>query len=134
LISYTIDAIRTVGLWDERYCNIGCQEGDYFIRQRLFNPNSTVNDKRHWREFNPINDMIVIPHPTGWDREEPSHKASIPYHGISNKIFELKYGKVNHMHWDEGWKYKLTNGQFIMYPYFEKDFAIGNPNYSKCYI
>jgi hypothetical protein len=130
--SYTIEAIKKVGLWDERFCNIGCQEGDYFVRQRLFNADKcTINDKRHWREHNPIETGVIVPYNTGWDREDVHHRASIKYHGISNVIFMLKYNNASHMHWDEGWVYEMHYPQSMMYPYFEDKFAINNPNYIK---
>ena len=31
-ISYTPNAIKRIGLWDERFCNIGYQEADYLLR------------------------------------------------------------------------------------------------------
>jgi hypothetical protein len=53
LCSYTVDAIKKVGIWDERYCGIGYQEADYFLRSVFHNPERTsLNDSAHDRIFN----------------------------------------------------------------------------------
>ena len=44
-MSFKPEAIKKIGLWDERFCNIGFHEGDYFLRAFLFNKEfTTLND------------------------------------------------------------------------------------------
>ena len=33
---FTTDSVKNIGLYDERFCNIGYQEGDYFLRALLY--------------------------------------------------------------------------------------------------
>ena len=130
--SYTVDSIKKVGLWDERFCNIGCQEGDYFLRQLLFNKErSSIKDSMHGRSNNILEfDFVNYYKPTGWQRQDVYHHASSKYHGLSNAIFHLKWGYINHMAWNDLIEMPtIKNPQAILYPYFEDKFAYGNPNY-----
>jgi hypothetical protein len=44
----TSNAVKQVGLFDERFCNIGLQEADYFLRCLLYNKDrSSLNDIEH---------------------------------------------------------------------------------------
>lgn len=53
--SYTVDAIKDIGIWDERYCGIGYQEADYFIRAAYHSGDKvSINDFGHRRAINPI--------------------------------------------------------------------------------
>ena len=46
--SFTPDAVEKVGLFDERYCNIGGQTHDYHFRQAIYNKEgSTIKDFYH---------------------------------------------------------------------------------------
>jgi hypothetical protein len=129
--SYTVEAIKKVGLWDERFCGLGYQEADYFLRQRIFNPrNSSINDKMHQRFFNKIDfNILDYSKQSGFDRCDEFHHASLKYHELSRDIFRLKWGELSPQNWKEEIECELKNQQFIMYPYFESKFAIGNANY-----
>jgi len=127
--SYAVDSIKKVGLWDERFCNIGFQEADYFLRQRLFNPNCSIKDIRHGRIFNGIDkDIVNYSKLTGWDREDINHHESAKYHKLSGKIFRMKYDGFNPRDWDGNFP-GIHNQQAILYPYFEDKFAFNNLNY-----
>ena len=53
-VSYLPEAVRKIGLWDERFCNIGYHEADYMLRARIHNPDkSTINDHIQERVWNP---------------------------------------------------------------------------------
>jgi len=125
--SYTVDHIRHVGLWDERFCNIGYQEADFFIRSyRYNNIRSSINDPKHRRLHNPIENSIISLDDSliGGMRGDESHIASQKYHEISRKILLEKWGDFE-ANWTEE---KLKNlpshsllRSHIYYPYFEKD-------------
>jgi hypothetical protein len=131
LLSYTPTAIKRIGLWDERFCNIGFQEADYFLRAALYHTNKiSLNDKMHARMFNELENNIIEYMPAGYQREEPYHKQSMQYHHFSLQVFIAKWGysPVNvdnsAISWDNISAFEnkkpLTTG-FIFYPYFEKD-------------
>jgi hypothetical protein len=53
--SYLPEAVRKIGMWDERFCSIGYQEGDYFLRALIYNrENSSINDIQHGRLHNAV--------------------------------------------------------------------------------
>lgn len=125
-ISYTSESIKKVGLWDERFCNIGYQEADYFLMQMLYNTNgSTINDYKHKRVHNTETNNIINHTQTGHDRGDISHLASKKYHSISENVYIMKWGKSPYNHSINDWNYeKLKNlkpliPSFIYYPYFE---------------
>lgn len=131
-VSYTSDSIKKVGLWDERFCNIGYQEADYFLRQLLYNPeSSTINDEHHRRIHNSENNTITERYLNGYHRREKSHLDSMKYHHVSQKIFKNKWN-INPEKWDTTEISKLKPGihSYIYYPYFEKDIiTLGEQNY-----
>ena len=131
-VSYTPTAIKRIGLWDERFCNIGYQEADYLLRAFIYHSNKvSINDFMHERVYNKLdtNDIIEII-PTGWQRYEPYHRESVQYHNISKNIFIQKWGF--HPSNDDGaaiqfsFDVDMQNKKpllpnFIYYPYFEKN-------------
>jgi hypothetical protein len=139
--SYTINHIKKVGIWDERYCNIGYQEADYFIRSYLYNKERTsINDYNHKRIHNKLveqptttpsgiigTDKIIELDDSlkGGMRGDESHIQSSRYHYISKKILDQKWGIEFEGSWsEEKLKHLPRNSKissFIFYPYFEKD-------------
>lgn len=60
--SYLPEAVRRIGLWDERFCNIGFQEADYFLRALIYNrERSSINDPMHGRLHNAVEGNAVTP-------------------------------------------------------------------------
>ena len=58
IVSYTPEAIKKIGLWDENFCGIQHKEADYWIRALIWNKEkSSINDVLHNRLLNSI-----IPH------------------------------------------------------------------------
>jgi hypothetical protein len=122
-ISYTPDSIKKVGLWDERFCNIGYQEADYFLRQLIYNTDfCSINDSYHGRVHNSCDNSIVKNTTSGHDRGEISHMESKKYHDISKNVYNKKWG-----HPPSDWLNisELKNlhpliDSYIMYPFFEK--------------
>lgn len=140
--SYKPDHVKKVGLWDERFCNIGYQEYDYFIRSYLYNREKiSINDPKHARVFCPIQNKIINESDNliGGMRNDPRHLDSIKYHSISRNILRLKWGNtIDNLNKQTGWveelKYLSTINEskipnFIYYPYFEKDIDLTNKNY-----
>jgi hypothetical protein len=127
-VSYTVDSIKNVGLWDERFCNIGYQEADYFLRQLLYNTNGcSINDGNHFREHNPVINNIIKHTTCGYDRGDEFHFESMKYHNISENVYKLKWGDRPFNHGVNGWNFETLKQlspkihSFIYYPYFEKD-------------
>jgi hypothetical protein len=72
LVVHTIDSVRTIGLFDERFNGLTHQESDYFIRSRLYYPShSCLHDYFHGYVYNPqeMSKMILnVSIPTGYFR------------------------------------------------------------------
>ena len=123
--SYKPEHIKKVGLWDERFCNIGYQEYDYFIRSYVYNrDNSSIND-RLFKSYNQIECEIISndDHLVGAGRKDKRHLDSEIYHEISKNILIHKWGQES-----INWNIEYLNGisksniqNYIYYPYFEKD-------------
>lgn len=128
-ISYTTEAIKKVGLWDERFCNIGHQETDYFIRvARHLYETSTYNDVDTHLPFhiNPVINNIIEIMPTGNSRRDINHIKSQEYHNHSLNILFKKWGLNGHPAYlkstlDDVLNYNQILNNYFYYPYFEKD-------------
>lgn len=132
MISYTPNAIKKIGLWDERFCNIGYQEADYLTRTFIYlNDQSTINDFSHNRLHNslPQNEWVIDIIPTGNARNESYHHKSSLFHPHSKHMFKFKW----EIDPDRGFKdvVGLTSKtpSFILYPYFEKDIETLNEQF-----
>jgi hypothetical protein len=128
--SYTPDAIKKIGIWDERFCGIALQAADYFWRSVLFNKDkSSIQDPRHQRVHNPIfpesiqlsqnlfvdSDVRLIDQ--SWSNDKNNE---VP---IAQKLIKYKYG-YDPYPWTkqkiESSKAEFKGLNFITYPYFEK--------------
>jgi hypothetical protein len=130
-VSYTPRGIKQIGLWDERFCNIGYQEADYLLRAFIYHSErASINDFMHTRVYNEIDNNVIEIIKTGWQRFEPYHAESSQYHNISKGIFIEKWGF--HPSKDDGAAIEFTFDDnmkskkpllpnFIYYPYFEKN-------------
>lgn len=119
-MSWKIEAVRRVGLFDERFCGLACQEGDYFIRQAIWNKErACITDHAHKRLCNPTDKVLCIR--THDDIQEVHKKLSQSHHDINNKLYILKWGS----RWNWGGELKehppqpLINS-YMNYPWFEK--------------
>lgn len=119
----TKSSIEKIGLFDERFCNIGYQECDYFMRAILLNRDmSSINDHRHGRPYNTVVNDVVCDKRCN-DVQLAHHKLSNIYHNISNNVLIHKWGKniaiadiFNEYIQSE---FPVIPKQFITYPYFE---------------
>lgn len=125
--AFKSEGVRNIGLYDERFCNIGHQEADYFLRAYLYNKDcSSINDYCHNRLHNTVDKEVILNTLTGGMRNETYHLESAKHHSISAKLFHAKWGdEVVTRDWDINKQYasvtecKLKN--HIYYPYFELD-------------
>jgi hypothetical protein len=128
-ISYTPNAIKKIGLWDERFCNIGYQEADYFLRASLYlKEKSSINDYHHGRLLNQIgeeNDIIVNYHYSENSPMHTYHLDSMVHHPHSLNMFYTKWHNIhpqsNALHLVDSNYFSPMIPSFILYPYFEKD-------------
>lgn len=123
------ECIKNVGLYDERYCNIGYQEADYLLRCLLYlEKKSSINDYQHGRLLNIYNNNIIQKTLSGFNRQESSHIESFKHHDISGNFFHEKW-KCNANHWNDSLIHKtnVLNSKapfvktWMLYPYFEKN-------------
>jgi hypothetical protein len=140
--SYRPNHVKTVGMWDERFCNIGYQEADYFIRSYLYNKDrSSINDYNHKRIHNSLESDTRIITPSGFYgvdeiinlddnlkggmRGDEYHIESLKHHDISKNILDKKWGIEFECNWSEEKLQKLPIrskiDNYIFYPYFEKE-------------
>jgi len=136
--SYLPDAVIKVGLWDERFCNIGWSEGDYFLRSMIYNRDRTsINDPGHGRLHNPLegnsyeslsntisersDSLLIVTPPMNRDRKN-AHASSMDFHGHGEAIFRHKWG-VSDCDWtpEHFALQKPLVPSYVTYPYFEKD-------------
>jgi hypothetical protein len=120
--SYLPEAVRKIGMWDERFCSIGYQEGDYFLRALIYNrENSSINDIQHGRVHNAVGsstynndaamdfrievedrgaenrgmireDSMLITLPLRNLDRKKAHVSSMRMYGIPNAVFLHKWG------------------------------------------
>lgn len=126
--SWRPNGIKNIGLYDERFCNIGFQEADYFLRAYLYNRDfSSINDIHHGRLFNMYKEFpIIVDHkyPIGAFRNDPHHKKSERFHLLTHSLFFHKWGDdIKPAYWRENdtlskvIECKILN--YVFYPYFE---------------
>lgn len=121
-VSYTPAGVRQVGLWDERFCNIGYQEADYFLRlAKYLRGKASINDVFHGRVLNPIPDIIITQGETGFKRGDPAHMASMAFHAHSRKMFLRKWNLRDPEKWSDISSVAEQIDSYVLYPYFEKD-------------
>jgi len=124
-ISYNSNAVKNIGLWDERFCSIGYQEADYLLRARLYHKEkSSIQDESHGRILNPIPRKPINIIPTGNSRREEYHREASKNHIYNKNLFIKKWGIDPDTDWvstqlDDIDSPRIDN--YILYPYFEKD-------------
>jgi hypothetical protein len=138
--SYLPEAVIKVGLWDERFCSIGWSEGDYFLRNIIYNRQGcSINDIGHGRQHNPLegnaftpsldpdavierSDSLLITIPQLNSDRKDAHASSMKFYGLCEALFRHKWG-LSDIHWTAE-HYAVRRSlvpSYVMYPYFEKD-------------
>ena len=151
ICSYLPEAVKKIGLWDERFCNIYYQEADYFLRATIYNnAKSSINDLQHKRVLNPIEgskigknisnvasgkksnsnenraETPLVITPNNDDSRQLAHLESGKYAMTSYSIFKYKWGfHTPPYDWTDNFLKNLPkrtlSPNFFTYPYFEKD-------------
>jgi hypothetical protein len=120
--SYTPNAIKKIGMWDERF-HYGFGEGDYFLRAiKYLSARSTINDFAHGRVWNPTLHLAKRPEPddTRLNEQGRSHQ----FRGLSWEVFLYKW-KLFEMEgrWPDNIQEMVDKtvpvAHHILYPYFE---------------
>jgi hypothetical protein len=121
-MSYTPEAVKKIGLWDERFCTLGYHEGDYFLRALRYNKNRvSINDpggERNWQQVHPL---VIKPSDS---HGLPDHLASWKYYPVCRRLWEMKWGEWKDCSWSIEQMSNVIKPQipcYMMYPYFEKD-------------
>ena len=123
-MSFTPQVVRRVGLFDERFNNIGFQEEDYLIRAKMWHPDRISINYSMWDHVNKVafplhnpiseEENILQDSFNGYQRGDIDHFTSVRYHTYGHILLWQKW--VNP-------KRERTPGipSWIMYPYFECD-------------
>ena len=130
ICSYTPEAVKNIGLWDERFCSIGFHEMEYFTRAYLYNGNkSTINAGTN--KHNILHDIQqYFPYrPNRNEIREKEHVRSSIFHTLNWKLLTDKwFDNTPNIEPKDYWNTfkkigrkhsKLKN--YLTYPYFEKD-------------
>lgn len=119
--AYKVDAIKKIGLWDERF-HYGFGEGDYFLRAIKYLPEySTINDHAHGRVWNPTLVLARRPEPDASRYTEQSRAHQ--FRGLSWEMWRNKWALDSlEGRWPDNVEElvaSIDNTQYILYPYFE---------------
>jgi len=139
IVSYRPEAVKKIGMWDERFITPANKEADYYIRALIFNKEkSLINDRIHGRLLN-SSDALVLD-TSEYQGGEPEWKA-IKSNNISregwyhtSQIFYWKWKDTwkqqpNYRGWLTHWTKEFVDNppippkvpNFVQYYYFEKD-------------
>lgn len=122
-LSFTVDSVKNIGLFDERFCNIVHQEGDYFNRALIFNKDkSSINDFHHGRTLNTFltsaNDNSFIFRKNS--NTNLTWNSTVQCHEHITNFFVSKYSE-DPRNWNPSNPPKLLKKLNLLYPYFEFD-------------
>ena len=124
--SYTPEAVKTIGMWDERFCSLTFQEADYFFRAYIYNRDkSSINDSFHNRLLNSTFEIV--------GRTNIRNQSSNNYvHSYTMNLFKAKWYNCE----PERWNFNVASlptasaiTNFVLYPYFEKHINLDGKNY-----
>ena len=116
-ISILPDAIKKIGLFDERMCTLGYYEGDFLLRSWLYHKEKiSINDHHHKRVWNETVPIV---------KRASDEKSTPRFMNHSGNIFALKWPGIDSQRWHKS----LFNNppehssieNYIYYPYFECD-------------
>ena len=146
LCSYTPEAVKRIGLWDERF-PWGYHVADYHVRAaKYYGEKSSINDLGHGRVWNPLpgnkgsyathpggnSNVVLAPHHDSTRTDQ--HITSARYGDYWRNLFKLKWGTDVAV--ASGWNWTksaqipgMKSKQLVIYPYFERIFADGHPCY-----
>lgn len=139
IVSYRPEAVKRIGLWDERFITPANKEADYYIRAMILNrEKSLINDKIHGRILNNSEalELDTSNYQGGepeWRNEKSSDNSKEGWYHTS-QIFYWKWKDTwkeqpSYYGWLTRWSKEFINNppslpkvpNFIQYYYFEKD-------------
>lgn len=124
-LSFTPEGVRTIGLFDERFCNIVHQECDYFTRALIFNKEkSSINDFHHGKVLNPF---LISTDDNSFIYRKNSNtnitwNSTVECHQHITNFLLSKYSGDPRT-WNIDNPPKLIKKLIMFYPYFEFDIA-----------
>lgn len=147
IVSYRPEAVKKIGMWDERFITPNNKEADYYIRALIYNKNkSMINDLSHGRLLNhhdalPLDTSEYLGSAGEWMKYKKSDLIQEGWFHTS-QIFYWKWKDT----WKKqpsyyGWLTKWTKDfidnppsspkvpSFVQYYYFEKDIELEGKNY-----
>jgi hypothetical protein len=122
ICSYTPEAVKKIGLWDERF-HYGFGEADYFLRALKYNQEKTsINDFAHGRVWQPTLHLGKRPEPEPSRYEEQNRS-----HQFRNLSWTMFLHKWRLMELEGRWPENILDlvadtpvvAHHILYPYFE---------------
>ena len=146
IISYTPEAVKNIGMWDERFLLPVNKEADYYIRALIYNKNkSLINDTAHGRTLNNHDALSLDKRYRGGEPDWAAHKQSKNTRDAWHHTSQIFYYKWKDT-WKEqpayrGWLTKWSadfvknppctpkSPSFVQYYYFEKDINLLDKNY-----
>jgi hypothetical protein len=147
IVSYRPEAVKKIGMWDERFITPANKEADYYIRALIYNKDkSLINDRVHGRLLNEHDALMLDTseyqggEPT-W-REIKSNDNSKEGWFHTSQIFYWKWKDTwkeqpSYYGWLTRWPKDFIENppsppkvpNFVQYYYFEKDIELANKNY-----
>lgn len=148
IVSYTAEAVKKIGMWDERFVSVCNKEADYWLRALIHNKNhSLINDIAHGRTLNnhdalPLDSSEYQGGEDSWVNEtkKANNANEAWYHSTQILFWKWKDTWRTQPSYD-GWLINWTKEfienppcntkqpQFVQYYYFEKDIDLNNKNY-----
>lgn len=130
-LSFTVEGVKNIGLFDERFCNIVHQECDYFIRALILNKNkSSINDFHHGRVLNPflnsVDDHSFISRKNS--NTSVTWNSTVECHEHITKFLLSKYSGDPRT-WNVDNPPRLIKKLMMFYPYFEFNVLDFNSKY-----
>jgi hypothetical protein len=133
VVIYTPEAVRQVGMWDERFAPSFYHDGDYFLRCLMhLRHRASINDPAHGRVWNPWPITFATVPAANAAR---THAKNLSYGRARtpHKVWQHKW-RVSPIHWDDHVKQnpptKSECVNFITYPHFEMNvYNLPDKNY-----
>tara|TARA_R100000808_G_C2154909_1_gene166399 strand:+ start:2211 stop:3137 length:927 start_codon:yes stop_codon:yes gene_type:complete len=147
IVSYLPEAVKKIGMWDERFLTPANKEADYYIRALIYNKDkSLINDRVHGRLLNahdalPLDTSEYQGGEPSW-REIKSNEISKEGWFHTSQIFYWKWKDTwktqpQYYGWLTRWSSDFIENppsppkvpNFVQYYYFERDMDLKDKNY-----
>ena len=117
LVSYTPEAVKKIGIWDENFSGIGYKEADYWLRALIFNKKySLINDFAHGIV---LNEKDALPLDTPIDRNivfSDEHVKRLPDDKEQAEIWTKSRGGAFKTHAWLYFRYNIENNTWTSNP------------------